>query len=59
MEDRLLYRIPEVAVFLNLSRSKVYELLGSGDLPSVKIHRTRLVRGSDLRQYVESLRPVA
>jgi excisionase family DNA binding protein len=59
MEDRLLYRIPEFAVFLNISRSKVYELLGSGDLPSVKIDRTRLVRGSDLRQYVASLRPVA
>src|SRR4029453_16916748 len=59
MEDRLLYRVPEVALILNISRSKVYELLGSGDLPSVRIDRTRLVRGSDLRQYVESLRPVA
>ena len=46
MEDRLLYRVTEVAVFLNVSRSKVYELLGSGDLPSVKIDRTRLIRGS-------------
>ena len=36
MEDRLLYRVPEVAMFLNISRSKVYEILGSGDLPSVK-----------------------
>jgi excisionase family DNA binding protein len=43
---------------LNISRSKVYELFGSGDLPSVKIDRTRLVRGSDLQRYVESLRPV-
>jgi len=43
MEDRLLYRVPEVAVILNISGSKVYELLGSGDLPSVKIDRTRLV----------------
>ena len=59
MEDRLLYRVPEVAVILNISRSKVYELLSSGDLPSVMIDRTRLVRHSDLRQYVESLRPVA
>jgi excisionase family DNA binding protein len=50
--------VTEVAVFLNISRSKVYELLGTGDLPSVKIDRTRLVRGSDLRQYVESLRHV-
>ena len=29
MEDRLLYRVTEVAVFLNVSRSKVYELLSS------------------------------
>ena len=58
MEDRLLYRVPEVAVILNISRSRS-ELLGSGDLPSVKIDRTRLIRHSDLRQYVESLRPVA
>ena len=41
MEDRLLYRVTEVAVFLNVSRSKVYELLASGDLRSVKIDRTR------------------
>jgi excisionase family DNA binding protein len=59
LEDRLLYRVTEVAVFLSVSRSKVYELLASGDLPSVKIDRTRLIRGSDLRDYVESLRPVA
>jgi excisionase family DNA binding protein len=59
VEDRLLYRVTEVAVSLNVSRSKVYELVGSGALPSVRIDRTRLVRGSDLRHYVESLRPVA
>ena len=27
MEDRLLYRIPEVALILNISRLKVYQLL--------------------------------
>jgi excisionase family DNA binding protein len=59
VEGRLLYRVTEVAALLNVSRSKVYELLASGDLRSVKIDRTRLVRGSDLRDYVQSLRPVA
>ena len=48
MEDRLLYRVPEVAVILNISRSKVYELFNSGELESVRIDRIRLVRGSDL-----------
>jgi len=27
MNDKLLYRIPEVVAILNISRSKVYELL--------------------------------
>ena len=40
---------------LNLSRSKVYELLASGTLGSVKIDRRRLVRDSDLRAFVASL----
>ncbi len=30
MEDRLLYRVPDVALILNISRSKVYELFASG-----------------------------
>jgi excisionase family DNA binding protein len=58
MQDRLLYRVPEVAVILNISRSKVYELFSSGDLESVKIDHSRLVRSSDLRAYVDGLRPV-
>ncbi|GEP32267.1 hypothetical protein NSZ01_00350 [Nocardioides szechwanensis] len=55
MNHKLLYRIPEVVAFLNISRSKVYELLRSGTLPSVHIDRTRLVRHEDLVAYVESL----
>lgn len=45
--NRLLYRIPEVVSELNVSRSKVYELLASGALRSVKIDRTRLLGCSD------------
>jgi excisionase family DNA binding protein len=33
MNDKLLYRIPEVAEHLSISRSKVCELLKSGELP--------------------------
>ena len=49
MNDKLLYRIPEVAEHLSISRSKVYELLKSGELRSVHIDRTRLVRARDLQ----------
>ena len=55
MDDKLLYRVSEVATYLSISRSKVYELLKSGQLQSVRIDRTRLVRKADLEVYVESL----
>jgi excisionase family DNA binding protein len=55
MKDKLLYRIPEVAEDLSVSRSKVYELLKSGELRSVHIDTTRLVRACDLQAYVDSL----
>lgn len=55
MNDKLLYRIPEVAHFLSLSRSKVYELVRAGVLPSVKIDGVRRIRGADVRAFVDSL----
>ena len=55
MKVKLLFRIPEVAEHLSISRSKVYELLKSGELRSVHIDRTQLVRGRDLQAYVDSL----
>ena len=58
MDDRLLYRVGEVAEFLSVSRSKVYELMYSGRLPSVKLDGARRVRGTDLRAFVESLSTV-
>lgn len=50
IQDKLLYRIREVAEHLNVRRSKVYELLKSGQLRSVHIDRTRLVRRVDLEE---------
>ncbi len=43
----------------SLSRSKVYELVRAGVLPSVRIDRVRRVRGADVIAFVESLRNVA
>jgi excisionase family DNA binding protein len=57
--DKLLYRIPEACQFLGLSRSKVYLLIASGQLPSVKIDGSRRLRASDLREYVASLQPTS
>lgn len=59
MEDKLLYKVADVAQVLSLSRTKVYELVRSGELPSVRIGGSRRVRGEDLSRYVESLERIS
>ena len=58
MDEKLLYRVKEVAADLSLSRSTVYELVRSGVLPSVRIGGSRRIRGEDLARYVDSLQRV-
>jgi excisionase family DNA binding protein len=53
--ERLLLRVPEVAARLSMSRGKVYELMRSGALPSVRIDRSRRIRARDLEAFVGSL----
>ena len=53
--ERLLLRIPEVAERLTMSRSKVYQLIQSGVLPSVRIDHSRRVRARDLEAFVAAL----
>ncbi len=56
MQDiKLLYRVPEVAEALGISRAKVYQLIQSGTLRSVKIDSSRLVRSADLMEFVADL----
>jgi excisionase family DNA binding protein len=47
--DRLLLRPLEAAEAIGIGRSKVYELLASGELPSVRV-------GSSVRVPVDALR---
>jgi excisionase family DNA binding protein len=56
MDEKLLYRVGEVAHYLSLSRSKTYELVRAGHIPSVRIDGVRRVRGADVIAYVENLR---
>jgi excisionase family DNA binding protein len=52
---RLLYRVDEAALALGLSRAKVYELINSGALRSVRIDGARRIRAIDLEAFVASL----
>lgn len=53
--SRLLYRVSDAASALSLSRAKVYELINSGALRSVRIDGARRIRASDLEAFVASL----
>ena len=57
--DALLLKVPEVAQQLGISRAKVYELMTSGALVSVKIDGCRRVRSRDLAAYVDALAHVS
>lgn len=58
MEPHLL-RIPEAATALALSRSRVYELVASGDIPVVRIGRSVRVPATALAAYVTRLQEAA
>jgi excisionase family DNA binding protein len=59
MNQKLLYRVREVAEFLSLSRSKTYELIRSGAIRGVRVDGSLRVRGVDVQAYVDSLSGVA
>lgn len=51
--ERLAYGIAEAAFVSGISRSKLYELLNSSQLASVKIGARRLIRARDLADLLE------
>jgi excisionase family DNA binding protein len=53
---KVLYRPEEVAEALSVSRAKVYELIGRGELASITTDRSRRIPAQDLRAFVERLR---
>ena len=55
-DEPLLYTIPEAAAVLRISRTKLYELLDSGDVESIHIGRSRKIPTEALRIYIDKLR---
>ncbi len=51
-----LLTVADVSKMLRLSKSKVYEMVGSGELPSLKISGSSRFLESDLLAYIESCR---
>lgn len=53
------FSITEVGARLNIGRTLIYELLGSGDLRSVKIGSRRLIARDEIERYIAKLKEEA
>lgn len=52
----VLLTVPEAAARLGIRRTLMYDLLGSGEVESVKVGRRRLVPADALDRYIRTLR---
>jgi len=50
--ERLTVRVPEAAEMLSIGRSTLYQLIGSGDIATIKAGRTTLVPIESIRQFI-------
>ena len=49
-----LYTVAEVQEILRIGKSRAYQLVQSGEIPSVRIGRLLRVRADDLERYLKS-----
>jgi len=54
--EREWLKVPEVAEVLQIARSRAYELVGSGQIPSVRIGRSVRVSRRELDRWLEEQR---
>jgi excisionase family DNA binding protein len=59
MTERLAYRVNEAAERLGISRSKAYELIAAGKLPSIKIGGSVRVPAEALKAWITQQTHVA
>ena len=49
-------KVPEVARIIRVARSRAYELVGSGEIPSIRIGRSVRVSRKELERWLEEQR---
>ncbi len=55
-EQREWLKVPEVAAVLRIARSRAYELVAVGEIPSVRIGRSVRVNQKELERWLEEQR---
>ena len=53
-QERGFARVRDVASFLSVSRSKIYEMLESGELTSIRIGGCRRIPWSDVERFLRN-----
>lgn len=53
MMDKLVLKAMDVANLLGICRSRVYEMMDSGELPSIKMGRSKRVPVRALNQWID------
>ena len=53
--QQLLYTPEEAASALRIGRTRLYQLLNTGELPSVTVGRSRRITATALERFVDSL----
>jgi len=53
---KLLYDVQEAVAITSIGRSRIYELMASGELESVKCGKRRLIPAEALELFVQGLR---
>lgn len=48
-----IYTIPQVAKYLQISKSKIYYLVNKGQIPYVRIGRNVRIREGDLQRWLD------
>ena len=52
VQEAITVRIPDAVRLTGMSRSRIYLLIAQGDIESVKVGRTRLIRIDSLKRYL-------
>ncbi len=55
MAEQLLYRPEQAAEIIGVGRSKIFELMATGQIASVQIGRSRRIPRESLERYVRDL----
>lgn len=53
-EGKLLLTVSEASVALGIGRSKLFDMITRGEIPSIKIHRSRRIPVDLLKEWIRS-----